>query len=352
MDRIIKLTREKRQGSDADLVRILNDNRIVYVYGPPGIGKTWEVMNIVSPCISIDAEILKSKQSTIDFLEKARTSPRPIVIDDFDSMDDLIGVRELSDRDHLVIIGNSPYKLDLKAHVYNFPKKTQEELTRIAISYGIPENEIQEIVSKCDGDIRYITNGKTDARDIFWTPKDFVRSMISVGGYRNPSDFIGHQIEEHGHVMDMIHDNYIDSSGDPVEILECLSRAAVLDNKIYSGRWDLMPYFSAESCIRPAMLINHTAPCDIRPGSMWTKFSNQCMREKKVRALTTRVAHQNLDHDSLMVLRSYFERGENLELIQEYKLEPADFDVMNHLFIMRKLKARTVATLKKKCLKQ
>jgi len=352
MDRIIKLTREKHASSDAELVRILAENKIVYIYGPPGIGKTWDVMSIISPCITIDAETLKSKQSTIDFLEKARTSPRPIIIDDFDSLDYLIGVRELSEKDHLVIVGNSPYKLDLNAYVYKFPKKTREELVRIATSYGIPCNELDELVSKCDGDIRYITNGKSDERDIFWTPNDFVRSMISKGGHRNPADFVGHQIEEHGHVMDMIHDNYIDSSGDPVEILECLSRAAVLDNKIYAGRWDLMPYFSAESCIRPAMLINHTAPYDIRPGSMWTKFSNQCMREKKVRALTTRVAHQNLDHDSLMVLRNYFEKGENLELIQDYKLEPADFDVMNHLFILRKLKARTIATLKKKCLKQ
>jgi hypothetical protein len=352
MDRIIKLAREKRPGADADLERILNDNRIVYIYGPSGIGKTWDVMNIINPCISIDAEILKSKQATKDFLEKARTSPRPIVIDDFESMDDLIGVRELSDKDHLVIIGNFPLKLDLPAYVYSFPKKTHKQLSDIAASYGIPVDEIDEIVKKCDGDIRYITNGTTDERDVFWTPKDFVRSLISVGGHRNPSDFIGHQIEEHGHVMDMIHDNYIDGKGDPVEILECLSIATVLDNIIYSGRWDLMPYFSAESCIRPAMLIGHTTPSNIRPGSMWTKFSNQCMREKKVRAMTTRVAHQNLDVDSLMVLRNYFEKGENLNLIHEYKLEPADFDVMNHLFIMRKLKARTISTLKKHCLKQ
>jgi hypothetical protein len=74
------------------------------------------------------------------------------------------------------------------------------------------------------------------------------------------------------------------------------------------------------------------------------------MRRKKVLAMTTRVPGHTLDIDSLMVMRNYFEKGLGENLIADYKLEPQDFDVLNHLCITRKLKARAVSILKKQCL--
>ena len=66
--------------------------------------------------------------------------------------------------------------------------------------------------------------------------------------------------------------------------------------------------------------------------------------------MTQRIPGTYLDVDALMVFRNYFEKGLGDELIRDYKLEGADFDVMNHLCLIRKLKARTVSSLKKKCL--
>jgi hypothetical protein len=152
----------------------------------------------------------------------------------------------------------------------------------------------------------------------------------------------------------MIYDNYIDGDADPCEVLECLSRAAMLDEKIYEGNWHLMPYFSIESCIHPSILLNHSVPGpdpgpDIRPGSIWTKFQNTCMRLKKVDTMCRRSPRQHLDIDALMLLRDIFEKDQGDVLIKDYKLEPQDFDVLNHLCIIRKLKPKLISALKKKC---
>lgn len=338
MDRIIKRYKKVDPSSAFN-------HRFVYVYGPPGIGKSWTVKKAIEPYIELDPDTLKSKQSTCDFLERAKISDCHMLIDDFESVEDLVGLRELTGKERIVIIGNGPYTLGFDAFVYEFPIKTKEELRKI-----VPEATEYQL-EMCKGDIRALQQGNYDAKDVFWTHKDFVKSLIGRDGHRNPSDYIGHQIEEHGHVMDMIHDNYID--GDPThhnEILDCLDRASVYDSRIYEGHWDLLPYFSHESCIHPAILIGHSVPGEIRPGSMWTKYSNMCMRHKKVRAMSTRVPGQNLDVDAFMVLRDYFEKGLGTELLREYKLEAADIDVLNHLCICRKLKTRVVSNLKKQCL--
>jgi|694.fasta_scaffold39714_5 hypothetical protein len=348
MDRIITLKREKPKSSDEQLRKVLTENKSVFVYGPSGIGKTWSVRQIIEPCVDLDASILKSKQSTIDFLEKIKSSACPVLIDDFDSVDDLIGVRELTGNERLVIIGNYAPNLAFDIFSYRFPFRTRDQLLDIAKTLGASP----DLVDKCNGDIRFLEQGISDNKDVFWNPKDFVRSLICEGGERKPMDFIGDHIQEHGHVLDMIFDNYID--GNPknhLEILECMSQAAMIDEQIYQGHWNLLPYFGIESCIWPSHLLDHSVPNqDIRPGSIWTKFSNMCMRKKKVLAMTNRVPGHTLDVDSLMVLRNYFEKGLGENLIADYKLEPQDFDVLNHLCIMRKLKARAVSTLKKQCL--
>jgi hypothetical protein len=347
MDRIIKTRREK-QSLFSELEQVLSvQRRAVYIYGPPGIGKTWTLERILQPRIELDAEILKAKQSTLDFLEKARSSACPILIDDFDSVQDLVGVRELTGSEWIVIVANAPPSLNFEPVVFKFPPKPRDELVALARTFGVPEH----LVDQCGGDIRFLEQGVSDRKDEFWTPKDFVRSLICKGGDREARNHLGEHVQEHGHVMDMMFDNYID--GDPsrqLEVLECLSLASLVDEKIYEGHWDLLPYFGIEGCMYPASLLDHSVPGpDIRPGSIWTKFSNMCMRRKKVQAMSKRVPGRHLDVDSFMVLRNYFEKGIGEEFIRDYKLEGADFDVLNHLCLVRKLKARTVSSLKKKC---
>jgi hypothetical protein len=318
----------------------------VYIWGKSGIGKTWTIRRSLDKYIDMDYDVLKSKQSTLQFIERIKVSRLPVLIDDYDSVCDTIGMKEIHTLDRVIIIGNSPAKMDGFV-IYEFPVKTHDELTEIAAVYGVTD---PEIIQKSQGDIRYFITPMSDDKDVFWTPKDFVSSMICVGGNQKPGEYIGQMIQEHGHVMDMIFDNYIDSEADPCDVLECLSRAAVYDEVIYNGRWDLLPYFSIEACVYPSHYINHTVRGNIRPGSMWTKFSNMCMRRKKFRQLATRVVRHNLDVDAVMLFRDYFEKGQGHHLIDEYNLHKSDIDVINHLCMQRKLKPSIITALKKRCL--
>jgi len=341
MDRLIKTRREKLKCPNDTLQLLIQTHPRIYIWGPPGIGKTWTVRRVLENPIELDGDILKSKQTTLDII--ARASGAVLLIDDYDSICDMVGVRELETVKKFVIIGNKPWKGSTDVYTYEFPKKTLAELQEIGKIYGV-----MDVSEFRGGDIRSIINGGD--KDVFWTPKEFVQSLIGKNGTRNPKNYIGQVVEEHGHVMDLIHDNYIDSTADPCEVLECLSIASIYDQEIYAGKWNLLPFFSHESCISPASLIGHTIKGDLRPGSMWTKFSSMCMRKKKVRTMCTRVKRRELDVDALMLLRDYFEKGEGSELIQEYNLHKCDMDVLGHLCLVKKLKAKTITALKKQCL--
>ena len=325
---------------------IIEDHPKIYIWGKNGIGKSWTVRRSLERCIDMDYDVLKSKQTALQFIERVKVSRIPVLIDDYDSVSDTVGMKEVHSLDRVIIIGNSPAKID-GFFIYEFPSKTIKELTEIAASYGVTD---PSVIQKSNGDIRCFMTPMSDDKDVFWTPKDFVRSLICKDGSRHSGDYIGQMIQEHGHVMDIIFDNYIDSKADPCDVLECFSRADLYDEIIYSGRWDLLPYFSIESCIYPSHYIHHTVPDNIRPGSLWTKFSNMCMRRKKFRQLSNRVIRHHVDRDAVMLFRDYFEKGQGHHLIEEYKLHKSDFDVINHLCILRKLKPSIIASLKKECL--
>jgi len=74
-----------------------------------------------------------------------------------------------------------------------------------------------------------------------------------------------------------------------------------------------------------------------------------CMRRKKVRAMCSRVPRMDLDIHALMVLRDYFQNME-LHFIREYGLQKCDLDVLAHLCLVNKIKAKTITALKKQCL--
>jgi hypothetical protein len=343
MDRIIKTRREKVNSPNATLEL----HPKIYIWGKNGIGKTWTVRNSLENFVDLEYDILKSRNATLEFIERIKVSGLPVLIDDYDSVSETIGMKEINALDRVIIIGNSPVKKLDGFYMWEFPTKTLAELTEIAKLYDVVD---EDIVRKSGGDIRCIISSIGDDKDVFWTPKDFVRSMICKDGSRDAGDYIGRMIEEHGHVMDMIFDNYIDSEADPNDVLECLSRASIYDDVIYAGNWNLLPYFSIEACIYPSHYIDHTVKGDIRPGSMWTKFSNMCMRRKKFRDLSTRVHRQHLDVDAIMLFRDYFEKGLGQHLIKEYNLKKSDFDVINHLCLQRKLKTSVITALKKQCL--
>ena len=62
--------------------------------------------------------------------------------------------------------------------------------------------------------------------------------------------------------------------------------------------------------------------------------------------MSHRVPRMDLDLDALMLLRDRAEAGD-YEILREYGIQPQDVDVMSHLSPMRKLKPKTLNTIKK-----
>jgi hypothetical protein len=187
-------------------------------------------------------------------------------------------------------------------------------------------------------------------RDLFETPRDFIYSLLCKGGQNQVGAHMASHIHEHGYVWGVVQENYVDTQNKPLEfyaeVADSLSYAGVLDDKIYNGSWDLIPFFNLHACLIPASKIDHGLVAEkLRPGSMWTKYQNFCMRNKKLKTLF----QKKLDVDALMVLRDYCQNGD-VTMLKEYGFEKSDLDILNHLAIVKKIKTKTLSSLKKSLL--
>lgn len=122
--------------------QILNNNftelgRCVCVLGRTGIGKTYAVHQALQGnYVELTEEILKSKQSTIDFLERLASSEAHVVLDEYESLYNLIGIREITkppSAGKFIIISQVPIenKFDFEIVNYNFPVPTPEQIKKM-----------------------------------------------------------------------------------------------------------------------------------------------------------------------------------------------------------------------------
>jgi hypothetical protein len=320
----------------------------VCVMGKSGIGKTWTVRNELCPCIELTSEILKSKQDTVDFLNKIHGTNTPVIIDEYECIYDLVGLREITGpptNGIFVVISQIPVKFSFEIETYDFPVPGPDVIRSLFPTAS------EHVIATCGGDLRRVRQSLTftsDARDDFMGPKEFVTYLVSKGSNAKPVDYIGHPIQEPGNIASILHENYPDSKGNLEVISNYMSVADIIETRVYNGDWELLSYFNLWGCLLPAQEINHTLGKNLRPGSTWTKYQNMCMRHKKIQSISTKIPHQNLNLDALLLIRSQIENG-NFESFLDYGLEPSDIDVLNHLSPLTKLKAKTVSLLKKQC---
>jgi hypothetical protein len=347
MDRILK--QKKKVKYEHPLAEIIEQHRYVYVYGRPGIGKTYTLNRIFPEFIEVTSEILKSKQSTTDFFERLESSVLPVVIDDYDSLEELVGLREISgvvSQGPLVIVGNKLATLEGKPYIYEFPPMPVHEIMKLASGSTVERNAIL-----CQGDIRRFFQAvlyKSDDPDDFRSPKQVIESLIGLNGKDKTSTLFGNYFEEHGNMLGLIHQNYSNAAvSNLISITESLSLSDVIDTKLYEGDWHLLPYFFVEGIISTTFHIGHTAET-IQPASIWTKDLNMRMRDKKLRTIRNRIPECSVGHDELTLIARYINSDPEKakELARYYKLTSEDIDVINHL---HKLKTRNATLLKKEC---
>jgi hypothetical protein len=341
MDRFIKKNRDNFEHEFTKL------GRAVCVLGKSGTGKSWTVHNALDPCIELTAEILSSKQTTLSFLERIRGTNISVVLDEYETLQDLVGLREITGpptNGLFVVVSQVPVKFDFEIHTYHFPVPSDEDIRRIVP--GVSE----ETLKKCRGDLRYAIQSLTfqsDEKDEFQGARDFIESLVSKNSNVNPLDFAGHAIHEPGNVTAILHENYPDSRMcRPSEIMESLSEAMIFESKIYTGNWDLYPYYNFLGCVQPAVQIGHQLTSPLRPGSVWTKHQSACARAKRLEALSQRIPGKRLSMDEILMLHTYAQKG-NVDVLKEHGLTTQDLDVLNHLSLNNKIKAKDLTALKK-----
>jgi len=341
MDRFVK---KPTHNFDHEFTKL---GRAVCVLGKSGIGKSWAVHNALDPCIELTPDILSSKQSTLSFLERIRGTNISVILDEYETVQDLVGIREITGpptNGFFVVVSQVPVKFDFEIHTYHFPVPDDDIIRRIAP--GVSD----EVLKKCRGDLRYAIQSltlKSDDKDEFQGARDFIESLVTKTSDVNPMDFAGHTIHEPGNVTAILHENYLDSKTcHPEEVMESLSESMIFESKIYAGSWDLYPYYNFLGCVLPAVQIGHQLTSPLRPGSVWTKHQSACARAKRLESLSQRVQGKRLSMDEILLLHTYAQKGD-VEVLKEHGLTTQDLDVLNHLSPYRKIKPKDLAALKK-----
>jgi hypothetical protein len=319
----------------------------VCLLGRSGIGKTWAAHQAFQPHVELTAEILRSRQSTVEFLLKIQGTSTHVILDEYETVSDLVGIGDITKpptNGIFCVISQVPVKFQFEIKTYDFPVPDHDTIRRIAP--GITD----ENLARSKGDLRFAIrslNFKGDAQDDFMGPRDFVTDLVSRYSNTRPVDHLSDQIQEPGNISSILHENYVDSKNcDYAKTASIFSEADVFESRVYAGDWGLYSCYTIFGCIMPAVEIGHSLRPPLRPGSTWTKYQNACMRAKRIQAMSRRLPGKQLSLDELYLLREYAERGE-VGPLKEYGLVPQDIDTLNHLSPLRKMKAKNLAALKK-----
>lgn len=260
---------------------------VVNVYGDHGIGKTTFFKS--KSHVQFDHDCLKTKDRTIDFLQKMRCSILPLVLDDYDLLKSASGLKEFKKgmfvRGTFYIISTEKIVQDWVDQWYSFPGVPVNDF---AMSVGITEENAKELLRKARGNmtsVRMDLDNFGSQRDNFETAKEYIHNLLKDP---RPSDNLNKYLTEHGHTFGIIQENYIykNASIDTLaDIANDFSVANIIDVKMYSDvSWDLMPFFNLHACILPAFKL----PADLqleRTASVWTKYSNACMKANRFKKL-------------------------------------------------------------------
>jgi hypothetical protein len=115
-----------------------------------------------------------------------------------------------------------------------------------------------------------------------------------------------------------------------------IEKVTLYKSMIWFMRWDVVPFFINSACFIPSLYIRPHTFTKLRPGSMWTKFSNMSMKQIRLKKL-----NKKIDDLRLIVLKA--NAGDPLtEITQTY-----DLDTINQLSLDVKIKPKIMNGLKK-----
>ena len=352
MDRIVTIKKIKkytclsRENEIRQIKEHISSHRAFCVYGKCGVGKTHLIKHCLETHIfvEVDSDTLKNKINMLEFFDRFSGNKSIILYDNFDF--DLTICKDFVD---FLLTSNNPFTksvimcttsekcIDLCDSVY-VPPLPYDTLISLAKTYN-PTVNPHECVLNSGGNIHdiqfYISCGVF--KDEFSTPKDYMYKILSN---KTPINKMDREIQEHGYLCGLVHDNYVDVKGLSLEdmetISESLSCSDLIDQAMYSDDWNFLNYFIHQSVIYPSYIIRgRFKKPELRPGSVWTKFNNYKTRKNKLNIIKIPVEYFKL-------LIHY-----GVDFLKKYKIKPNDLDVINHLFLYNKLKPKQITNLKK-----
>jgi hypothetical protein len=309
------------------------------VYGKPGSGKTTFFAKHVKH-IQFDHEILKSKDRTCDFLDMMKYSLLPLVLDDYDTIDGSVGIKELKPlRVPVYVVSvDKITNLDCITTHYEFPGVPVEEFARVQ---NITVEIASDLLEKAGGNMHTVKldlENFMSERDVFMSSKEYIQDLVTKSS--PVASFLDKHLSEHGNTFGIVHENYPDFSDSLALVSQSLSDADIIDKAIYSDMaWELMPFFNVSACLIPATYMSSSDDeTNLRPASIWTKTSNMLMKRNRLKKL------QGINRDSLSILVDKMNTGEDAPA----QFSSYDLDSINQLSFV-KIKPRILTSLKKKC---
>jgi hypothetical protein len=315
---------------------------LVNFWGPPGTGKTSFFKNIKH--VSFDHDILKTKERTDDFLHRMKYSKLPLVLDDFEMVESLIGVSELKElKVPFYVITNE------KSTTLKFTSYYQHlgiDIQKFADSIGLRASEAARRLKDANGNMKTVELDTTffgSTRDVKTCPKEYVKTLLTQSSCPSLTYMLDRTMTEHGNTFGMLHENYIDyikTCDSAADICDSFSYADIIDRDIYTDiSWDLVTFFNISACLIPSLCIkedyNKNTKTDIKPGSIWTKYSNACMKKNRLKRL-------KVGRECIYLYIMYLNKG----LKCPTQFDSYNLDTMNQLSLIEKINPKILAKMK------
>lgn len=341
MDAFVTITPQKKErgptlhGMEIEkLKRYVSEGKNVFVCGATGYGKTFVVDSVLDASNSVE---LYS-----DRIFKNKSTHTYTVIDGYDSSHFAFN-QYIQDNPHKLVVTSTDVHIIPGFELIVMPRREPEHMAAVLA----PDNpDALQAAVRSRGNIQNFFDylSCSDEKDIFKTSKEIVADILCTPGTFD----LTQTVHEHGHVCDVIHDNYLSlKKCNFNKVIHSLSIADVYDTAMYKGEWDFMPYYVAAGIATPKIHMQHELdPETLKPGSAWTKYGNFKMRQQKLKNIQNK-HRTRLGVDELAVIRMYTAKGQ-FENAISYGLEPSDFDVMNHLALGNKMKPSELTRVKKK----
>jgi hypothetical protein len=329
MQRFLKYRKDNRSSGfvgDLDalntLVTTIEDRGIICLHGPVGVGKSHLVRVALKNHYCVEISRMN------DIGEQMHESYAHIMVDSYVVDKSILDYGKKLSRGATILITNHPEKVNF-CPILEVKPLTHAQMVHVGLKECKDASHLQALALDARGDMRaFLTTIQfPGTRDLFQSSRDWLNSMMCQGGTRDPMSEFGVQHPDHGFVADIVFSNIHMAVRDiKPEIYDLMSEGDVYDS---DNTWELINYYWISSVYNPLKLADRRIPeCAMKSGTAWTKFSNQKMREKKLKGLPERA--------TLMLLHQM----NDPKRFQTYGISVQQYDTINNIALVKNTKSK------------